>query len=64
MGVYLARERNVHTRGEWEEEGESPTGVGNCEWSLAENRNDEGQEKMTEKKGERYSRGWSSTTGV
>ena len=56
MRVYLARVRNVHTRGEWEEEGESPTRIGNCEWSLVENINDEGQAKMKKKKGERYNR--------
>ena len=57
MGVYPTRERNVRTRGEWEEEGGSPTRFGNCEWSLAEKRNDEGQVEKTEKKGERYSKG-------
>ena len=42
LGLYLAREGDVQTEGEWEEEGEPPTFIGNYEWSLAKKRNDEG----------------------
>ena len=60
VGVYPARERNVQSRGEWEEEGESPTRASNYERSLEKKRKDERKAEKTVEKGERDSGVWSS----